>query len=107
MRRSVAWSTKGERASVSVPRTRSITMTILGAISAHGPLLFEVKVRQPSMNKKRKKDRGHETTQLAPNNKYGTNSSHYFSYIKHLIKEMDRHSVYKEALHSHGQQSHP
>ncbi len=49
------------------------------------------------MNKKRKKDRGNETTQLAPNNKYRTNSSHYFSYIKHIIEEMDKHSVYKEA----------
>ncbi|KAG1316441.1 hypothetical protein G6F62_013496 [Rhizopus arrhizus] len=36
MKRSVAWSKKGSRAVVVVPKTRAKTTTILGAISPYG-----------------------------------------------------------------------
>ncbi|CAO3701945.1 unnamed protein product [Rhizopus stolonifer] len=53
MKRSVAWSKKGERAVVVVPKTRAKTTTILGAISPYG--VVNIRVRRPKVQASSKK----------------------------------------------------
>jgi hypothetical protein len=45
MKRSMAWSKKGERSMVAVPKTRAKTTTIFGAISPYG--VIDIRVRRP------------------------------------------------------------
>lgn len=53
MKRSLAWSKKGERAVVVVPKTRAKTTTILGAISPYG--VVNIRVRRPKVQASSKK----------------------------------------------------
>lgn len=55
MERSVAWSRKGSRAVVVVPKTRAKTTTILGATSPFGVVNIKIKrPKAPIPSKKRK-----------------------------------------------------
>jgi hypothetical protein len=64
MKRNYAWSVKGERSVVKVPKTRAKTTTIIGAISPFG--VINVKVKLPKVtapSKKRKATGGSVQTQ--------------------------------------------
>lgn len=56
MKRSMAWSKKGERAVVVVPKTRAKTTTILGAISPYGVVNARVRCPKSSSYKQEKKN---------------------------------------------------
>ncbi|KAG1173005.1 hypothetical protein G6F70_006988 [Rhizopus microsporus] len=72
MERSVAWSRKGSRAVVVVPKTRAKTTTILGATSPFG------------------------VHQTAENTKGGTVTGHYFNFIASTLDILDQHEKYIE-----------
>lgn len=95
MKRSVAWSRKGERAVVVVPKTRAKTTTILGAICAYG--VVNIRVRRPKVqtqNKKRKAERSMPTPKEAT--KRGTVTGHYFNFVASCMDIMDQHSEFKD-----------
>jgi hypothetical protein len=58
MKRSFAWSTKGTRATVKVPKTRAKTTTILGAISSYGIVNISVRRPKAALTSKKKKENG-------------------------------------------------
>lgn len=87
MKRSVAWSKKGIRAVVVVPKTRAKTTTILGAISPYGVVNIKVRrSRVPVHLKKRN---------TADNAKGGTATRHYFSFIASTLYILDQHEQFK------------
>jgi transposase len=96
MKRSVAWSKKGERAVVVVPKTRAKTTTILGAISPFG--VVNVKVRRPKVqsSSKKRKTAGNSSIIANETTKGGTVTGHYFNFIAKTLDVMDRHPEFKE-----------
>ena len=91
MKRSVAWSKKGERAVVVVPKTRAKTTTILGAISPYG--VVNVSIRRPRVaaSSKKRKAEGGKPVSI----KGGTVTGHYFNFIANTLDVMDRHEEFK------------
>lgn len=77
LKRTMAWSVKGERAIVETPTTRANTTTILGAISPFG--IINVKVRRPYVapSKKRKLPGSAKVAKTA-----GTVTGHYFNFLR-------------------------
>ncbi|ORE01679.1 hypothetical protein BCV72DRAFT_320557 [Rhizopus microsporus var. microsporus] len=84
LKRSMAWSKKGLPAVVTVPKTRTQTTTILGAISASGLIKCSLRLPQPSA-KKRKREGYVELTST------GAAAGHYFSFLKAMMDEMDQY----------------
>ncbi|KAG2191662.1 hypothetical protein INT47_008600 [Mucor saturninus] len=97
LKRTMAWSKKGERAIVETPITRAQTTTILGAISPHG--IINVKVRRPyqSVSKKRKLLKTPSTTSdsTGPIKTTGTVTGHYFNFIASTLNVLDQHEQFK------------
>jgi transposase len=94
MKRSMAWSKKGERANVETPSTRGKTTTIIGAISPYG--VVNVKVKTPRVvapSKKRKAASGVST--VIGKGKGGTVTGHYFNFIAATLDVMDKHEIFK------------
>ncbi|KAG1054450.1 hypothetical protein G6F43_003544 [Rhizopus delemar] len=89
LKRSMTWSRKGTPAVVTVPKTRAITTTILGAISAEGLIKCSLRLPQPPSNKKRKRRDGVGHTCK------GTVMGHYVSFLKATMDEMDQYSHMK------------
>lgn len=91
MKRTFAWSRKGERAVVKTPKTRARTTTILGAISSFG--VVNIKVRRPvttAPNKKRK------TAQSTPKTvSRGTVTGHFYNFVATTIDVMDQYEEFK------------
>ncbi|KAL1930820.1 hypothetical protein VTP01DRAFT_10982 [Rhizomucor pusillus] len=83
MQRSMAWSKKGSSAVVTVPKTRAKTTTTLGAISASG--VIKCSLRLPQALSKKRKRAGHSETISK-----GTVTSHYLSFLKATMDEMDK-----------------
>ncbi|KAG1053337.1 hypothetical protein G6F43_004579 [Rhizopus delemar] len=79
MKRSYAWSKKGSRAIVKVPKTRAITTTMLGAISPFG-------VRKATGSRTVDKTTG----------KRGTVTGHYFNFLSSTMYVLDRHEMFKD-----------
>lgn len=93
MKRSVAWSKKGTRAVVVVPKTRAKTTTILGAISPYG--VVNIKVRRPRVLIPSKKRKTAGSVQAAGNAKGGTVTGHYFNFIASTLDILDKHEQFK------------
>ncbi|KAG2191936.1 hypothetical protein INT47_012019 [Mucor saturninus] len=97
LKRTMAWSKKGERAIVETPITRAQTTNILGAISSHG--IINVKVRRPyqSVSKKRKILKTPSTTSdsTGPIKTTGTVTGHYFNFIASTLNVLDQHEQFK------------
>ncbi|KAG1255894.1 hypothetical protein G6F68_010039 [Rhizopus microsporus] len=93
MKRSVAWSKKGSRAVVVVPKTRAKTTTILGAISPYG--VVNIKVRRPKAPIPSKKRKAAGSTQNTQNTKGGTVTGHYFNFIASTLDILDQHEQFK------------
>ncbi|KAG1474273.1 hypothetical protein G6F56_000452 [Rhizopus delemar] len=89
MKRSIAWSKKGTRAVVVVPKTRAKTTTILGAISPYG--VVNIKVRRPRVLIPSKKRKTAGSVQAAGNAKGGTVIGHYFNFIASTLDILDKH----------------
>ncbi|CEG82100.1 hypothetical protein RMATCC62417_16222 [Rhizopus microsporus] len=85
----MAWSKKGTSAVVTVPKTRTTTTTILGAISAEGLIKRSLRLPQLPFSKKRK--RGDGIGYISK----GTVTEHYISFLKATIDEMGQYSHMK------------
>ena len=95
LKRNFAWSRKGTRAIVKVPKTRAKTTTILGAISPYG--VVNIQVRRPRVtasSKKRKIDGSNEKAPIV-NAKVGTVTGHYFNFIAKTLDILDKHPQFK------------
>ena len=94
MKRSMAWSKKGERAVVVTPKTRAKSTIVIGAISPYGVVNIKVKslkVTEPS--KKRKAAPGGSV--VVGKGKGGTVTGHYFNFIAMTLNVMDKHELFK------------
>ncbi|KAG1058075.1 hypothetical protein G6F43_000110 [Rhizopus delemar] len=94
MKRSMAWSKKGERAVVVTPKTRAKITTIIGAISPYG--VVNIKVKSPKVvgpSKKRKAASGGSV--VVGKGKGGTVTGHYFNFIAMTLDVMDKHELFK------------
>ena len=96
MKRSYAWSKKGSRAIVKVPKTRAMTTTILGAISPFG--VVNVSVRRPKAMapSKKRKTAGSSRTVDKTTSKRGTVTGHYFNFLSSTMDVLDRHEMFKD-----------
>ncbi|KAG1459641.1 hypothetical protein G6F46_004097 [Rhizopus delemar] len=95
MKRSYAWSKKGSRAIVKVPKTRAITTTMLGAISPFG--VVSVLVRRPKAmtpSKKRKATGSRAVDKTT--GKRGTVTGHYFNFLSSTMYVLDRHEMFED-----------
>ncbi|CEG79652.1 hypothetical protein RMATCC62417_14092 [Rhizopus microsporus] len=90
LKRTMAWSKRGERATVETPMTRAKTTTIMGAISPFG--IVNVKVRQlyEATSKKRKLPGASKAI-----NTTGTVTGHYFNFIASTLDVLDKHEQFK------------
>lgn len=94
MKRSIAWAKKGERAIVTVPKTRASNITILGAIASYGVL--NISVRRPKRTEPSKKRKvGGAATSVANRGKGGTVTGHYFNFVAATLDVLDRHEQLK------------
>ncbi|KAG1063117.1 hypothetical protein G6F41_011037 [Rhizopus arrhizus] len=96
MKRSYAWSKKGSRAIVKVPKTRAMTATILGALSPFG--VVNVSVRRPKAMapSKKRKTAGSSRTVDKTTSKRGTVTGHYFNFLSSTMDVLDRHEMFKD-----------
>jgi hypothetical protein len=92
MKRSIAWSKKGERTVVVVPNTRAKTTTILGAISPYG--VVNIRVRRPKVQAS-KKTAGISSAVTKEQTNRGNVTGHYFNFIASCMDVMDRHPEFK------------
>lgn len=95
LKQNFAWSRKGTRAIVKVPKTRAKTTSILGAISPYG--VVNIQVRRPrvtAFSKKRKIDGSNEKASIV-NAKVGTVTDHYFNFIAKTLDILDKHPQFK------------
>ncbi|GAA5797846.1 hypothetical protein HPULCUR_003242 [Helicostylum pulchrum] len=79
IKRSFAWSRKGERAVVVVPKTRAKTTTILGAISPKDIINIRARTSRVTAASKKRKPNG--SNKKANNPKTGTVTGHYINFI--------------------------
>jgi hypothetical protein len=83
MTRNVAWSEKGEPATVKVPSTRATSITIFGAICSAG--IVDLTLRKPRVIKKRKLASGKMSRAKVAE---GTKSEDYLEFLDGLIEVM-------------------
>ncbi|CEG71152.1 hypothetical protein RMATCC62417_06935 [Rhizopus microsporus] len=95
MNRSIAWSKKGERAIVTVPKTKANNIIILGAIASYGVLNISVRRPKKKMepSKKRKAEGG--SVQVVNKGKGDTVTGHYFNFVAATLDVLDRHEQFK------------
>ena len=94
LKRSMAWSKKGERAVVVTPKTRAKITTIIGATSPYG--MVNIKVKSPKVarpSKRRKAASGGLV--VVGKGKGGTVTGHYFNFIAMTLDVMDQHELFK------------
>lgn len=91
MRPSYAWSARGTPAIVTTPSTKTVSHTVLGAISAMG--IIDMELRVPSPSKKRKVARGSKRKASEPRKpaSKGTTTGHYLNFILKTLDQMDKH----------------
>lgn len=92
MRREYGWSAVGEKAILTVPVTRGLNVSFIGAISAKG--CIELKLRTPvtSPNKKRKLD----SDGSSPEASRGTTANHFYSFVKSIIHQIESNDDLKD-----------
>ncbi|CEP15746.1 hypothetical protein [Parasitella parasitica] len=95
LKRNFAWSRKGTRAIVKVPKTRAKTTTILGAISPYGVVNIQVRRPKAPASSKRRKIDGTTGKATVANSKGGTVTGHYFNFIAKTIDILDKHPQFK------------
>lgn len=85
MRREYGWSAVGEKAVLTVPVTRGLNVSFIGAISAKG--CIELKVRAPvaPSNKKRKLDSETNAEKVSR----GTTANHFYGFVKSVIQQIE------------------
>lgn len=96
LKRTMAWSKKGERAIVVTPTTRAQTTTILGAISPQG--VINVKLRRPFQASSKKRKLQNEATKASGSTAKkitGTVTGHYFNFIASTLDVLDKHEQFK------------
>ena len=94
MKRNYAWSGKGKRAVVTVPKTRAKTTTIIGAISPYG--IVNIKIKLPKVTAPSKKRKaGNGSVQQMQTGKGGTLTGHYFNFLASTMDGMDKHEAFK------------
>lgn len=90
MNRSITWSKKGERAIVTLPKTKANNITILGTIASYG--ILNISVRRPKkMEPSKKRKAGGGSVQIVNKGKGGTVTGHYFNFVAATIDVLDRH----------------
>ena len=95
LKRNFAWSKKGARAIVKVPKTRAKTTTILGAISPYGVVNIQVRRPRSSVPSKKRKIAGDTAKATVMTGKGGTVTGHYFNFIAKTIDILDKHPQFK------------
>ena len=94
MNRSIAWAKKGERAIVTVPKTRANNITILGAIASYG--VVNISVRRPKRTEPSKKRKvGGAAAPVTSKGKGGTVTGHYFNFVAATLDVLDLHEQLK------------
>lgn len=94
MNRSIAWSKKGERAIVTVPKTKASSITILGAVASYG--VVNISVRRPKRAEPSKKRKvAGAITAVQSKGKGGTVTGHYFNFVASTLDVLDRHEQFK------------
>ena len=91
MRREYGWSAVGEKAVLTVPVTRGLNISFIGAISVKG--CIELKVRTPvaTSNKKRKLDSETTIDKVSK----GTTANHFYSFVKSVIQQIENNEELK------------
>ncbi|KAG1251501.1 hypothetical protein G6F68_012241 [Rhizopus microsporus] len=89
MRRSLAWSRKGNSTAVNTPANKAKATTIFGAISASR--LIKVSLGMPQLAKEAIID-----YQSAENNRGGIVAGHYLNFIKSTLDEMDNSQLERD-----------
>ncbi|KAK4517023.1 uncharacterized protein ATC70_000351 [Mucor velutinosus] len=92
MKRNYAWSGKGKRTVVNVPKTRVKTTTIIGAISSFG--IVNVKVKLPKVTAPSKKRKA--TCGPVQADKGETVTGHYFNFVASTLDVMDKYEQFKD-----------
>lgn len=95
MKRSFAWSKKGTRAVVQVPKTRARMTTILGAVSSLGVVNMRVKRPKAVAPQKKRKANGGVVNSANVKGRGGTVTGHYFNFIASTLDVMDQHDEFK------------
>ncbi|KAI5965434.1 hypothetical protein CANMA_003404 [Candida margitis] len=95
MRWEYGWSKVGEKAVLSVPVTRGLNVSFLGAISSKGCVDLKVPLTaETAPNKKRKVDSN--TTISEKKARVGTTADHFYSFVKFVLKEIETNQALKE-----------
>ncbi|CEG84661.1 hypothetical protein RMATCC62417_18430 [Rhizopus microsporus] len=91
---SIAWVKKGERAIVTVPKTRANNITILGAIASYG--VVNISVRRPKRAEPSKKRKvGGAAAPATSKGKGGTVTGCYFNFVAATLDVLDLHEQFK------------
>ncbi|KAI5965432.1 hypothetical protein CANMA_003402 [Candida margitis] len=94
MRWEYGWSKVGEKAVLSVPVTRGLNVSFLGAISSKGCVDLKVPLpAETAPNKKRKL--GSYTTISEKKTRVGTTANHFFAFVKSVLKEIEKNKALK------------
>jgi hypothetical protein len=92
MNRSIAWTKKGGRVIVTVPKTKTSNSTILGTVSSYG--VVNISVRCPKRAKPSKK-REIEGAAVQSKSKGSTVTGHYFNFVATTLGVLGRHEQFK------------
>ncbi|GAA5814681.1 hypothetical protein MFLAVUS_008180 [Mucor flavus] len=95
MKRSFAWSRKGERAAVVAPKTRSKSTTILGATSPK--VIINSRVQRSRVTAAPKNQKPNGSNKKANNSRTGTVTGHYFSFIASTLDILDKNEQFKNS----------
>ncbi|KAG0744957.1 hypothetical protein G6F16_005239 [Rhizopus arrhizus] len=96
MKRSYAWSKKGSRAIVKVPKTRALTTTIFGVISPFGIVNVSVRRLKAIAPSKKRKTTGSCRTVDETTSKRGAVTGHYFNFLSSTMDVLDKHEMFKD-----------
>ncbi len=98
--RSLRWDKSGQRSSEKAPVLRTTTTTVLGAISANGPLHFEVKYKRaaPDSSSPYYKRRKLIDGSILNDNFLSGSTSHYLNFIQSLVEELNTDNQYNDSF---------
>src|ERR1700730_1687124 len=84
-------SRKGTPARGTIPTSKGVTITILGAISQAG--VIDISLRKPQAVSVSKKRKANDTTATVISGRVGTRTEHFLTYISNVMDVLDRNDM--------------
>ena len=84
-------SRKGTPAKGTIPTSKGVTITILGALSQAG--VIDISLRKPQAVSVSKKRKANDTTATVVSGRVGTRTEHFLTYISNVMDVLDRNDM--------------